>query len=210
MNNILYFLTKALASGLTLAEIAMNSVLPNLYLSNKRDDQDTPLIYSGDFPNLYPQAYGEYLDKIGYMFNVSRFSNENDNDYRERIIFSISQNATKSGIKNVIETLLSSRGYEVNVEIFDHSEDFFEAENSNFDHPIRSVNESILYKISLFITPIDENKSVYYNYFENIFNVETFQFALDDIVSAGVSVEAVTFLSPGSGGEKGEIYAYKN
>lgn len=212
MNNVLYFFTQAVSAALTLARVTVRSILPNLYLVNKSDDRSDTLIYAGDYPVLYPQAYGEYLDRLGFMFNVARFTNELDDDYRERILFSISQNSTTTGLELVLQNLLKNRGYNVSIKIIENNDNFFDAETTTLDTPLRSEKNSMLYQVSIFIKPernnIDNYVPIYYNYFEEIFGVDTFQLALNDIVSAGIQVESVTFLSPGAGGAKGEFYAY--
>jgi len=214
MNSILYFFTQAISSALTLARIATRSVLPNLYLVNRRDDSDVELIYSGDFPNLYPQAYGNYLDLLGFSFNVERLSGENDFDYRERIIFSLQQNSTKEGIENSISTLLGYCGFCGGVTVIENTNNFFDAETTSLDVPLRDYKGSMLYSINIVVEPTTFRygfrEPIYYQYFENVFEVELFKTILDDVISSGVEIESVTFLAPGTGGQKGDFYAHEN
>jgi hypothetical protein len=43
-----------------------------------------------------------------------------------------------------------------------------------------------------------------------VFEVELFKTILDDVISSGVEIESVTFLAPGTGGQKGDFYAHEN
>lgn len=255
MTEILHFFTQAVASGISLTRIAVHSILPNLYVINQRDDDDVDLVYSGDYPNYYPQAYGEYLDRLGYMFNVARFSGETDDAYRQRILFSISKNATPSGIRDAIKFLLQTKQVSTDVVISSNFNTFFDAETSSLDYPMRDPRGSMLFSINIFVRPrkvrqgfyfkapsdivssdevleddsgnpltsqfgdyikvkikngetFDKYEPVYYNYFEDVFNADSFQVLLDDIAAAGITVESVTFLEPGAAGAKGESYAY--
>lgn len=258
MSSILYFFTKALASGIALLKTAVRGVLPNLYIINQNDDENISLIYSGDYPSLYPQAYGEYLDLLGYMFGVSRLSDESDDAYRQRILFSLSRNSTPNGIKSAVSFLLKTKEIESEVIIVNNFNNFFDAQTTSFDYPMRDYRGSLLYSVNIFIKPkilrqnfiyepqgsvtptnpriirgddgnpitstygdfikldllnnetFDKIEPIYYNYFENVFNVDSFQMLLDDITAAGIRVESVTFLEPGAGGAKGESYAYPN
>lgn len=214
MNNILYFLTQALSSGITLAKIFTRSVLPNLYLLNRRDDSNTALIYSGNYPYFYPQAYGEYLDKLGFAFNVQRLLGENDFDYRERIVFSLRENATKEGLETSIATLLGYCGFCGGVKVIENTNNFFNAETTSLDVPLRDYKGSMLYSINIVVEPTTFRygfrEPIYYQYFENVFEVELFKTILDDVVASGVEIESVTFLAPGAGGQKGDFYAHEN
>jgi len=255
MNNILYFFTQALSAGLSLAKVAVRSVLPNLYVINTKDS-DVNLIYAGDYPNLYPQAYGEYLDLLGFMFGVSRLPNEDDDSYRQRILFALSKNSTPAGIRSSVSFLLQTKDVQADIKIVNNFDNYFDAASSSFDYPLRDYRGSLLYSVNIFVKPtiinqsyiyadvndvsesnsrivrdadgnaetsifgdfikltllnnetFDKYEPIYYNYFENVFNVDSFQMLLDDISAAGIRVESVTFLEPGAGGAKGESYAY--
>lgn len=216
MNNILYFFTKALAAGISLAKVAVRSILPNLYTINQpnaNEFEDIALIYAGNYPNLYPQAYGEYLDSLGYMFGVTRLPDEDDDAYRQRILFGLSKNSTPSGIENAIVFLLRTKDINARVNVINNFDNFFDAETSSLDYPLRDYRGSLLYSINIFIEPeftaaIDKNEPIYYTYFENVFNVDSFQMLLDDVAAAGIRVESVTFLESGASGAQGESYAY--
>jgi len=214
MNSILYFLTQALAGGITLAKVAVRSVLPNLYLKNKRDDQNIPLIYSGNYPYFYPEAYGEYLDRIGSAFNVTRLERENDFSYRERILFSLQKNATISGVEQALKVLFEYTDYTANVQVVENKDYFFDAESTNFDVPLRDPNGSMFYQVTIFVEPSTNtqnfNKPVYSTYLEDIFNVSNVQLLLDDILAAGIKVDAIIIKAPGAGGEKGDFYVNSN
>mgnify|MGYP000724551780 CR=1 FL=1 len=213
--NILYPFTRALSSGITLAKVNARSLLPNLYVINRNDDADIPLIYSGNFPNIYPQAYNEYLDRLGFSFGVERLPNEEDFDYRERILFSLRRNATMGSIKSNLELLLNYIGLEAKVDVIENSKNFFDAETSTLDFPLRDPHGSMFYYLTIAVRPGEINSSglkkpVYKTYFEDIFRVNNFKNILEDIVAAGIKVDSVVFLAPGAGGEKGDFYVNKN
>lgn len=158
VKDVLYNFTRGISSGITLADTTVKSILPNLYIQNKTID-NTTLIYSGDAPNIYPQAYGEYLDRLGYMFDVLRNSGETDDSFRQRILFSISQNSTISGIKNSIKFILQANNIEADVDIIESYKDFFDGNSTSFDAPIRSAKGTMLYGITVIITPKNLQKS---------------------------------------------------
>lgn len=216
MNSVLYFFTKALAAGISLLKVNVYRILPNLYLLNQADDNELEFIYSGDYPNLYPQAYDGYLDRLGYMFGVDRLSDEEDDEYRQRILLSFSRNTTLSGLKNFITFILSIKDIEAEVKVFAGTEDFFDGVSTTLDNPMRDPKGSMLYSLSIFIFPtkktVENNfeklEPIYYNYFEDVFNIDSFQLFLDDITAAGISINSLVFVEPGAGGAKGETYAY--
>ena len=214
MNSILYFLTQALSSGITLAQIAVRSVLPNLYLKNKRDDQNIPLIYSGNYPYYYPEAYGEYLDRLGSAFNVTRLERENDFSYRERILFSLQKNATINGVEQALKVLFEYTNYTANVQVLENKDYFFDAESTNFDTPFRDPKGSMFYQVTILVEPNTNaqnlRKPVYSTYLEDIFNVSNFQLLLDDVLAAGIKIDAIIIKAPGAGGEKGDFYVNSN
>lgn len=159
MKDILYNFTKAISSGITLARNAVYSILPNLYLLNRKNDSDVPLIYSGDYPNIYPQAYGEYLDLIGELFGKPRASQESDENYRQRILFSLTENSTKNGIISTLQFLLRANGIEADVQIIPSYTNAFDGTSSSFDEPFRSASGTYLYGITIFITPKNLEKT---------------------------------------------------
>lgn len=155
MNKILFQFTRGFSSGITLLRTYVRSLLPNLYVINENPStESTPLVYDGDYPNIYPQSYGQYLDLLGDMFGLTRNNNEDDLEFRRRILFSIGQSPTKDGIKSSIERLFSTYGILANVTIRENYSNAFDGTSSTFDVPIRDPSGSLLYGISVIIKPI--------------------------------------------------------
>lgn len=189
MNKVLYYFTRGFSSGITLLRTKIKSILSNLYIFNELPNTEkTPLIYDADYPNIYPQAYGEYLDFLGDMFSVSRNVDEGDAEFRRRILFSIGRSPTVSGIKRSIERLFETYGMKVSVSISESFSDFFDGTSSTFDAPFREETGSMLYGISIIIEPLafdatrlvlDENGFPLYRKID-MFNFLTF--SLDEVV----------------------------
>jgi hypothetical protein len=153
--NILYGLTRAIAYGITMLRVSIKSVLPNLFLNTtvEINESETPLIYNGDYPERPAHAYGEYLDKLGYMFDRPRNYKEEDENYRIRILSALVENSTLSGIKSTVSYLLQTEGIEADVQIRESYKDFFDGTSSTFDAPLRDSGGTLLYGISIVITP---------------------------------------------------------
>jgi hypothetical protein len=150
----LYDYTRALASGIALADGNLRSVLPKIYLENKQIVGDeAPLIYEGDIPDRLPQAYDSALDRIGSSFNVFRGPDETDDAYRQKIKLSIIQNPTLAGISNSIKTVFSGLGLDVQVFSKNTRTDFFDAVSNNFADPLRGTLGARSYRIIIEISP---------------------------------------------------------
>lgn len=150
---ILYDFTRAFSSGVTLAKIAIRKVLANLYITNQRpSSEDTPLIYGGDYPHLYPQAYGNYLDILANAFRIERNVGEEDEDFRRRILFSIGQNSTKEGIIRSLKRLFEFYGFPVEVSVENNINNVFDGTSTSFDAPIRDVKGTLLYGVHVTIS----------------------------------------------------------
>jgi hypothetical protein len=183
MGEILYFFTRGFSSGITLLKTAVRNLLPNLYLINEeKSSSKTPLIYDGDFPNINPESSGSYLDLLGDMFGVLRNVGENDKEYRRRILFSIGQSATRGGISRSIARLMDTYGIEADVEIRESFSTAFDGTSSTFDVPIREPEGTLLYGLSIVISPksydasvpvLDSDGNVLYRKVD-IFNFDTF------------------------------------
>lgn len=233
----LYDFTRAVSSGISLLRTSVRNILPNLYVINRdRSDSETPLVYDGDYPFIEPHSYGGYLDLLGDMFGVRRNSGENDEDYRRRILFSLQQNSTISGIRATIDRIFETYGINADVEVRESYKNAFDGSSTTFDVPVRSPQGSLLYGISIIVTPrISSYQQVsVYNFstfrtdtytlplgspwrvrknisvdsFINAYRVPSFRFLIDDISAAGVRVDRVIIQESGSGGSKGEVYDY--
>lgn len=151
--------TEAAASGLANLKISIRSMLPSLYVYNQNpSDDSTPLVYDGDFPNRLAHSYAENLELLGYMFDVTRNLGESDEALRRRILFSIGENSTISGIENSIVKLFEASGLEVGVKIRESFSDFFDGTSNNFSSPMRNPKGSMLYGITIYIYPSIETK----------------------------------------------------
>lgn len=150
----LYDYTKALAYGLSSLEGNLKSFLPNLYLENRNlYGEFAPLVYEGDYPDRFAQAYDEYLDLIGASFGVFRGPNEKDNEYRQKIKLRIIQSNTTSGIARSVETVFAGLGLSVNVNVKNAFNSFFDAVGSNFNTEFRGELGSRYYRITIDIDP---------------------------------------------------------
>lgn len=157
----LYDYTRALASGISIAENKLRSFLPNVYLENlKVYNDDSLLVYEGDYPNRYPQSYDSYLDRIGEGFGVIRGPNEPDSSYRQKIKLVVIKSTTLSGIKSSIETLFSGLGFPATATIIPAHKNFFDGVSSSLNTPIRGRLGSRSYRVIIEIFP---NLSKSYN-----------------------------------------------
>ena len=120
-------MARLLASGLAISDSYLKTILPNLYLENKKIYSNTPLVYSGDYPDRYSQAYLDALNRIGSSFGVERGPGESDEAYRQKIKLSIIKSPTISGINTAVKTLFSGLGLNVNVVSMSGNENFFDA-----------------------------------------------------------------------------------
>lgn len=154
-NSYLYMFTRAISSGLTMAKSVLRGLLSNLYLINTKPSQpDAPLVYDGDYPHLMPQATLEHLDLLGYMFDVPRHGDEEDPEYRRRILFSIGHTPTINGISNAISRLLQTYDVPHRITIRENYRHVFDGTTSSFDTPFRTSSGSLLYGISVIIEPV--------------------------------------------------------
>lgn len=218
-------LTRSLGSGVSLVWITAKKVLGNLYITNT-EKSELPLLYEGDFPVVYPQAYREYLDRLGFMFAVPRLPGERDDDYRIRILFVLRQNSTKNGIVEAIQMLFTSAMMEVDVEVKESFTEVFDGVSSTFEAPLRSYKNSFLYGVTIFITPRTVRKTsvirpgetapvalptgtVFHRIANNhhrilldIFQVSSFSELLWGNVASGVKINKVILVEPGAGGSR--------
>lgn len=149
---ILFNFTRAMSAGITLVKTALHRVLPDLYLTNPhRSDEDTPLIYDGDYPHRLPQAYDEKLDIIAYAFRLSRNIGEEDEEFRRRIVFSIGQNSTREGIKASIERLFEVYGIRVKVKIVNNLDNVFDGTSTSMSTPVRDSKGTLLFGVHIVI-----------------------------------------------------------
>lgn len=228
MKVLLLYLTRSLAAGLAMLWVAVRQLLPNLYLSNTAKS-DLPLVYEGDYPRVYPQSYGQYLDRLGFMFDVPRIPGEEDDAYRVRILFVLRRNASKEGIQEALTVLFSSVMMEVDVEIHESFTEVFDGISTTLDAPMRSSKESLLYGVTIVIRPkvkplsvvkvpngtdtptntILPTGTVFHKVYNNhylllldIFRVNSFTELMRGSVAAGVNINRVVILEPGAGGSR--------
>lgn len=224
---VLYDFTRAISAGITMLRTAIRSILPNLYLVNSKEStENTPLVYSGDYPNIHPQSYGSYLDLLGGMFNLTRNSLETDAAFRTRIVFFLSENATIEGISRSIKQIFSVNGIQVDVDIRENHKYFFDGTSTSLSAPMRSPRDSLLYGITVVITPsIEELSSVSLLNFNTLqketivfplttkwrvrrnpytgsiissFKIDSLRYLIDDISAAGVRVDSVVVTGLGT------------
>lgn len=152
---ILYDYTKSFSSGLAIAEGFSHTLLPNLYIENKErvDKNLTPLVFNGDYPDRYAQAYSEALDKIGDSFGVVRGPGEPDRAYRQKIKLVLVQSPTLSGLKNSVERLFLGFGLNVGVEVTPAFKNSFDAVSTSFDVPFRGELGARSYRIVIDLSP---------------------------------------------------------
>lgn len=229
-------LTKAISSGVAMLRVDIRNVLPSLYILNKKEStEDTELVYDGDYPNIYPQAYGEYLDMLGGMFDIVRHNAETDEELRSRILFFLSENSTKAGIQRAVQQMFLARGFSVDVDVRENFNHFFDGTSSTFNTPMRSVKGTLLYGLTIVITANVEtlNQVVKYDsstgsketiifptgvtwrkrrnpYIRSLvdaFKVTSLEYLLSDIVAAGISVDKVIVQTVGTSGNLAPVTA---
>lgn len=162
---VLYDFTRAVASGITFARVALSKILPGLYISNHSPSTpNTPLIYDGDAPMLLPQAYEMNLDKLADAFSITRNVQEGDEDFRRRILFSIGQNSTEEGITRSIERLFEFYNFPVEVDLVPTIRDVFDGTSTDLDAPIRDDKGTLLYGVTVIIrVPPHDGADVVYD-----------------------------------------------
>jgi hypothetical protein len=149
----LYDYTRSTAAGIASAETSLYSFLKNLYLETG-DKQNLPrLVYNGDYPIRFAQAYDDYLDLIGRGFGIFRGPNETNEAFRQKIKLAIIKNPTVSGIENSIATVFSGLGFQVKVTVTPAIENFFDGVASNLDTPMRGRTGSRLFRLDISIFP---------------------------------------------------------
>jgi hypothetical protein len=237
---VLFRLSQAIASGITQARLEISKMLSGLYVRGSSDPEDYgEMVYTGDIKRVIPQAYKTDLDKLGYMFDVPRRVFENDEAYRQRIVFSIKATATKKGMVDVIKFIFENSSY-FDKQIFDVKvlESFthvFDGATTSVNTPLRS-KASLIGGITLVITPKEmtylitgvaitreEYVAVYGVQPEGLVFVRNIDYKeiysggeysslrsmFEILTAAGISLDRVIFEQSGSGGNKGEYYAYE-
>lgn len=223
--------TRAISSSVSLFRVSSRNLLPGLYVSNTKPSQEVaPLVYDGDYPNINPQSYGEYLDRLGAMFNISRLPGEGDEELRSRVLFYLSENSTKSGITRAVTNMFAARGFDVEVEIRETIHDYFDGTSTTFSTPMRNPKGSLLYGLTIIITAKMETvreverynhvtglketivfppgvswrrrKNPYVGSLLSAFRVNSLKYLFEDIVAAGVSIDKVIIQTAGTGGDK--------
>jgi hypothetical protein len=149
----LYDYTRSFSAGISSAETSLYSFLKNLYLETGDKDSLPPLVYNGDYPIRFAQAYDDYLDLIGRGFGIFRGPNETDEAFRQKIKLVIIQNPTVTGIENAVKTVFSGLGFDTVVDVIPAAYSFFDAVNSTFDDPIRGKLGSRSFRIDIRIKP---------------------------------------------------------
>jgi hypothetical protein len=231
---LLYDFTRAISSSVAAFRVAVRQLLPNLYLLNQspNKNEDT-LIYDGEYPNVNPHAYGEYLDRLGAMFDLTRHSGETDEEFRSRILFFLSENSTINGIKRAVKQIFLARGFEVDVDVRESIKDFFDGTTTPLGMPLRDVKGSMLYGLTIVITAAIESlskvtrynsttgvkeeiifptgvvwnkrKNPYIGNILNAFKVSDLKYLLEDIVAAGINIDKVVVQTSGAGGNRAPI-----
>ncbi|MFA5626207.1 MAG: hypothetical protein WC965_01865 [Thiohalomonadaceae bacterium] len=225
-DSVLYNFTRSLASGISSARVTVKETLGNLYITNATTQKSNlRLLYEGDFPIIYPQAYGQYLDRLGSMFDVSRYPGEGDEGYRIRILFAIRQNVTKDGISEALRLLFKSAMMDVVVDIRESYKEVFDGTSSTLDAPLRSNKGSLLYGITIVVRPVTAKLYVVRSYtgetlslpvtspflrvrnnnyrvILDAFQVASFKALLNNTIASGVKVNKVIVVEPSAGGSK--------
>lgn len=234
---VLRDLSKTLSSMLVVARIKVRRHLATLYIRGSEDAEEYgALSYTQELPEIIPQSHGEYLDRLGYMFDIDRNYREDDESYRQRIIFAIKISATKIGVKNTLKFIFSNsfllpkyavsgnKEYPIqyNIEIRETMYDFFDGANTALNSPMRG-KLTHQHGMVIYITPmpykkiyrdkITGNEDLRYipkspNY-HRILEGQPFRDMMDTITAAGIKVDRVIFNQPGGSGNKGEFYDYK-
>lgn len=239
---ILKALTRVMAAEITRASIAARSVLASTFLNGKlkshrpalKSDYDD-LVYTADIKLRTPQAYDESLDKLGFVFGVTRRSFEGDEPFRQRIRFAIRASATKAGVKDAIRFSIANSSLfesaDFDVEIRESLRDFFDGTTATLNAPLRS-KASIIGGMTIYIRPKSVPKtvrvvsdvvdgvvtyeeatyfvtpSIDYLALVDYTNSISFKNTLETLVSAGIVIDRVVFEQPGASGNKGEFYSY--
>lgn len=152
----LYDYTRALASGISISDSYLKTLLPNLYIENKLPPLDfvsAPLVYSADYPERFSHAYGDALTKIGNAFGLTRLQGETDDSFRQKIKLVIIKSPTSQGIKNSFETVFAGLGLNVVVSVKPANKNFLDTVATNFDDGFRGRLGSRLFKISIEVYP---------------------------------------------------------
>lgn len=234
---VLRDISRTISSILVVARIKVRRHLATLYIQGSESPEAYgELSYTAELPKVIPQSHEEYLDRLGYMFEVYRKYREDDESYRQRIIFAIKISATKFGVKNTLKFIFSNsfllpkyaisgfREYpiEYKVEIRETHKDFFDGVTTALNSPMRG-KITHQFGMVIYITPMPykipfKNKKTgekeYItipkspNYYR-ILEGEDFRSVLGTITAAGISVDRVVFNQPGGSGNKGEFYDYK-
>lgn len=204
--NFLKDFTTAIAVGLTLAHNNIKQVLARLYVKSSNTETELPLIYNGDFPHIEPQAYGQYLDLLGYMFMIPRLVAETDQDYRERIMFYLTRSSTKEGliraVRFLFESILNSTAEIVLKEGFN---DALDLTTTSLESPLRDPSGTLLYSVIIYVKP---SATVHVPVLTSIFRQPTLKAILEDFAAAGIKILKVIVEEPGAGGVKGVVYAH--
>ena len=175
MSNILKDLTQTFASGFTQVRLEISRILSGLYIRGSKNPNDYgPLVYTGNIRRRTPHAYGNDLDKLGYMFNIPRRFYERDESYRARILFAIKISATKNGIRNTLKFALEESPFFVNagfdIEVRESIADYFDGVTTPTNSPVRDT--SLIGGMIIYITPrtqvcyVIDNKEEF-DYYDN-------------------------------------------
>lgn len=213
---ILRDLSKTMAALTTSITITLRKRLPELYIIGSTNKSDYgPLVYAEELPKKVPQASGEYLDRLGYMFGVVRRLSEKDEAFRQRILFVVKISATNEGMENTIKFIFTNSGFfprwkdgtplQFNVRINESIANYFDG-NTSLSVPVRT---NFLYGITVYISPVSHHgfsKSIDYS---KILEGESFRELISTISAAGTVVDRVIFEQAGAGGNRGEVYDYK-
>lgn len=156
MSNIIKDLTLTLASGFTQIKLELSRYLTGLYIRGSKNPEDYgPIVYTGNIKKRTPHAYGNDLDRLGYMFNISRRFYERDESYRARILFAVKVSATRFGIKNTLKFALEESPFFVNsafsVEVRESALDYFDGVTTPTNSPVRDT--SLLGGMIIYIAP---------------------------------------------------------
>ena len=237
---ILFRLSQALASGITQVKLEISKMLAGLYVRGSTDPEYYgSMIYTGDIKRIIPQAYKKDLDKLGYMFNVPRRVFENDEAYRQRIVFSIRATATKKGIIEVIRFIFENSSYYdkqiFKVKVIESFSDAFDGASRSVNAPLRG-KASLVGGITIVITPVEmtylitgqaisraDHISLYGKEPEGLVFVRNIDYKdiysggeysslksmFEVLTAAGIYLDRVIFEQSGAGGNKGEYYAYE-
>jgi hypothetical protein len=155
-SNVLYEYTRALASGISISDSYLKTLLPNLYIENKKPPLDlssAPLVYTGDYSSRFSHSYGDALTRIGQSFGVVRIQGETDDSFRQKIKLVIIKSPTVQGVKNSFETVFSGLGLNVIVNVKPANKNFLDSVATNLDDAFRGSLGARLFKVSIEIYP---------------------------------------------------------